>query len=242
MALAAVQAVLIPLFGVLCDMPLLASPAALFLVAALGNIGIAAVGTLLSALAARIGRENLLVILVLPLVIPVLVAAAEASRLVTERDFGPAWWHWIQLLARIWHHLRHGRHRAVRICDGGVARVDRPAASGSDRDALLPTAAERARRSPPSWRSASWLRVKPRMGEAQRIVYIHVAVAWFGLVGLIGSCDLRTALPAETTTSRGIIGPKLSPKSAGCVPASRWSPDPCGRTPPGAPGGRGNHD
>ena len=98
-ALATVQAVLIPLFVVLSDVPLLASPAALLLVAALGNIGIAAVGTLLSALAARIGRDNLLVILVLPLVIPVLVAAAEASRLLVAQDFGPSWWHSIQLLA-----------------------------------------------------------------------------------------------------------------------------------------------
>jgi heme exporter protein B len=98
-SLAAVQVVLIPLFGALCDVPLLASPAALLLVAALGNIGIASVGTLLSAVAARVARENLLVILVLPLVIPVLVAAAEASRLLTERDFGGSWWQWIQLLA-----------------------------------------------------------------------------------------------------------------------------------------------
>ena len=98
-ALATVQAVLIPLFVVLSDVPLLESPAALLLVAALGNIGIAAVGTLLSALAARIGRDNLLVILVLPLVIPVLVTAAEASRLLVEQDFGPSWWHSVQLLA-----------------------------------------------------------------------------------------------------------------------------------------------
>ncbi len=86
-ALATVQAVIIPLFVILSDVPLLASPAALCLVAALGNIGIAAVGTLVSAVAARIGRDNLLVILVLPLVIPVLVTAAEASRLLAEGRF-----------------------------------------------------------------------------------------------------------------------------------------------------------
>ena len=99
MALATVQAVLIPLFGILCDVPLLASPAALLLVAALGNIGIAAVGTLPSAVAARIARENLLVILVLPLIIPVLIAAAEASQLLTAGDLGATWWQWVQLLA-----------------------------------------------------------------------------------------------------------------------------------------------
>ena len=80
LALAAVQAVLIPLFVMLSDVPLLASPAALCLVAALGNIGIAAVGTLVSAVAVRIGRDNLLVILVLPLVIP---GARHGGRSVT---------------------------------------------------------------------------------------------------------------------------------------------------------------
>ena len=98
-ALAAVQAVVIPLFTILTDVPLLASPGAVCIVAALGNIGIAAVGTLVSAAAARIDRDNLLVILVLPLVIPVLVTAAEASRLLAAGDFGPSWWYAIQLLA-----------------------------------------------------------------------------------------------------------------------------------------------
>ena len=89
-ALATVQAVVIPLFGILSDVPLLASPAALLLVAAWGNMGIAAVGTLFSAVAARIGRDNLLVILVLPLVIPVLITAAEASRLLAAARLRPA--------------------------------------------------------------------------------------------------------------------------------------------------------
>jgi heme exporter protein B len=98
-ALAVVQAVVIPLFVILSGVPLLAAPAAMCLVAALGNIGIAAVGTLVSAVAARIARDNLLVILVLPLVVPVLVTAAEATRLLAALDFGPPWRHAIQLLA-----------------------------------------------------------------------------------------------------------------------------------------------
>ena len=48
-ALAALQCVLIPLFVVLADVPLLAHPGPMWLVALLGNLGIAAVGTLLSA-------------------------------------------------------------------------------------------------------------------------------------------------------------------------------------------------
>ena len=99
LALSAVQIVLIPLFGALCDMPWLASPAALLLIVVCGNVGIAAVGTLVSAVAARIGHDNLLVILVLPLVVPVLVAAAEASQILVTVDSGDDWWHWFELLA-----------------------------------------------------------------------------------------------------------------------------------------------
>ncbi len=98
-ALAAIQCVLIPLFAVLSDVPLLAHPWAMLLIALLGNLGMAAVGTLLSALANAIRRGGgLAVLLVLPAVIPVVLAAAEATRLMVEGDFGPAWWRWIQLL------------------------------------------------------------------------------------------------------------------------------------------------
>jgi len=98
-AVAALQCILIPLFVVLSDVPLLAYPWAMLLVAFLGNLGIAAVGTLLSALTGGIRPNgNLLVLLVLPMVIPVVLAAAEATRLIALGDFGPAWWRWIQLL------------------------------------------------------------------------------------------------------------------------------------------------
>lgn len=99
LALATVQAVLIPLFGVFCDVPWLSAPTALLLIMACGNVGLSAVGTLLSAVAARIGRDNLLVILVLPLVVPVLVAAAEASQLLVTADLDGNWWRWFELLA-----------------------------------------------------------------------------------------------------------------------------------------------
>jgi heme exporter protein B len=69
-------------------------------VAVLGNLGIAAVGTLLSAVA-NTGRQSsyLLPLLVLPTVIPLVLGAAEATRLAVDRDFGPNWWRWVQLLA-----------------------------------------------------------------------------------------------------------------------------------------------
>jgi len=97
--LAALQSVLIPLFIVLCDVPLLAHPRAMLLVALLGNLGIAALGTLLSALTAGIRHGgNLLALLVLPMALPVVLASTEATRLAIGGDFGAEWWRWIQLL------------------------------------------------------------------------------------------------------------------------------------------------
>lgn len=98
-ALAALQCLLIPLFFVLSGLPLWDHAAEMLLIAFLGNIGIAAVATLVSALATGIGRSgNLLVLLVLPLIIPVLLAAAEATRLVAEGQIDESWWRWVQLL------------------------------------------------------------------------------------------------------------------------------------------------
>jgi heme exporter protein B len=98
--LAALQSVLIPLFAVLADVPLLNRPWAMFFVALLGNIGIASAGTLLSALATRVHRgTNLTVLLALPLAIPVVLAAAEATRLLTETELDRSWWDWNLLLA-----------------------------------------------------------------------------------------------------------------------------------------------
>ncbi|MFH1267122.1 MAG: heme exporter protein CcmB [Planctomycetota bacterium] len=98
-ALAALQAVLIPLFVVFSDVPLLVHPGAMCLVALLGNLGISALGTLLSALATGIRHSgNLLALLVLPMAVPVVLASAEATRLMTQGDFGPQWWRWVQLL------------------------------------------------------------------------------------------------------------------------------------------------
>jgi heme exporter protein B len=99
LALAAAESLLVPVFAVLCEVPLLAHPWALLLVGLLGNVGIAAVGTLVSAMTAGLRRRgNLLVLLVLPLVAPVLLGAAEAIRLSCEGRFGPDWWRWVQLL------------------------------------------------------------------------------------------------------------------------------------------------
>lgn len=98
-ALGVLQCLLIPLFGLLADLPLRERAWQILLVAVLGNLGLVSVGTLLSALATAIGRSgNLLTLMVLPLVIPVVLAAAEATYLLTQGPIGAAWWRWINLL------------------------------------------------------------------------------------------------------------------------------------------------
>jgi heme exporter protein B len=98
-ALAVLQCLLFPLFFILAGVPLSERIAPLLLVASLGNVGIAAVATLLSALATGLGRNaNLLVVLVLPLIIPVILAGAEATRLLADNQINDAWWRWVQLL------------------------------------------------------------------------------------------------------------------------------------------------
>ncbi len=98
-ALLALEALLIPLFFVLSDLPLQKHAGAMLLIAILASPGMAAVGTLVSALAAGSGKSgSLLVLVVLPLVIPVVLAAAECTRLAVQGQIDEPWWRWIQLL------------------------------------------------------------------------------------------------------------------------------------------------
>ena len=99
-ALGTLQAVLIPLFVVLCDAPLAMHPWAMLLVAALGNLGIAAVGTLLSALTSAMRHTgSMLALLALPLAVPVVLAAAKATQCLGGDEFDADCWRWVQLLA-----------------------------------------------------------------------------------------------------------------------------------------------
>jgi heme exporter protein B len=98
--LSTLEVLLIPLWVALLGVPLLAAPAAMALVAILATLGIAAVGTLLSAILSGLGpRTGGLALLILPLLLPVMLAASEATRLIEEHDFGLAWWRWVGLLA-----------------------------------------------------------------------------------------------------------------------------------------------
>ncbi len=76
--MAVVEIVLLPLFAALFDVPLL-RPGVL-LVMALGTLGYGAVGTLLAAIAVNTrAREVMLPILLLPLAVPLLIAAVQAT-------------------------------------------------------------------------------------------------------------------------------------------------------------------
>jgi heme exporter protein B len=99
-SLVLLELVLIPIFIVMTDVPLLARPGAIALIAALGNIGFAAIGTLVSAITADLrNRGSLVALLVLPLVMPVVLASAEATSMTLAGDVDRQWWRWIQLLA-----------------------------------------------------------------------------------------------------------------------------------------------
>ncbi len=73
-----VELLVFPAFGMIFDLPLLQP--ALIPVALLATLGIAAVGTLFSAMAVNTrAREVMLPLLFLPAVVPVVIAAVEAS-------------------------------------------------------------------------------------------------------------------------------------------------------------------
>jgi len=89
LALLILQGLLLPAFAALSGVPLLARPGAMLLVAALGALGISAVGTLLSAVTAGLRQTaGLLGLLTLPLIVPVLLAATEATRLLAQPGTG----------------------------------------------------------------------------------------------------------------------------------------------------------
>ena len=92
-----VEAVLLPLFSVLFDTPLL-RPGVL-VVTALGTVGYAAVGTLLAAIAVNTrAREVMLPILLLPLAVPALIAAVQATGYLVEGGTLAEVGGWVRLL------------------------------------------------------------------------------------------------------------------------------------------------
>ena len=93
-----VELIVFPIFGVLFNLSLLIPwfvPVAL-----LATLGFAAVGTVFSAMAANTrSREVMLPLLFFPVVLPVIVAAVEASGAVILGDAGSELRRWIPLMA-----------------------------------------------------------------------------------------------------------------------------------------------
>ena len=86
-----VELIALPIFVILFNLPLQAGP--LLLIVALGTLGIAAVGTLFSAMAAATqARELLLPILIFPLIVPVVIGSVRAtSDLIAPVANDPPW-------------------------------------------------------------------------------------------------------------------------------------------------------
>ena len=94
-----VEIILLPLFVIFFNLDLLDKIDMLMLVLVLGTLGVSSVGTLFSAMTAQIrAREVMLPILLLPLIVPVMIGAIEATRGILEGDPLSFYRHWIELL------------------------------------------------------------------------------------------------------------------------------------------------
>ena len=92
-----VEALLLPVFAVLYDFSLFLPE--LLLIAALATLGFAAVGTLFSAMAVNTrSRETMLPLLLLPLTVPVIIAAVEATGAILDGGSLGELGRWWQLL------------------------------------------------------------------------------------------------------------------------------------------------
>jgi heme exporter protein B len=98
--MAVVEAVLLILFAVFFSLDFTTALPALSLVLALGTLGLAAVGTLFGAITAQLrARELLFPVLLLPAVVPVLLASVSATQVVlSHQPLGEAA-PWLKLLA-----------------------------------------------------------------------------------------------------------------------------------------------
>ena len=89
--LGATQAVVVPLAGLFLHADLWPVLPGLLAVLLLGNVGFAALATLFSAVAARTrARETLLPLLFLPLALPLLIGAVQATQAVLAGGLGAA--------------------------------------------------------------------------------------------------------------------------------------------------------
>lgn len=94
-----VEILLFPLFILFFNLDVVAELGILLMVFVLATFGLSAVGTLFSALTVQIrAREVMLPVLLLPLAVPVMIAAVEATRGILNADPYSFYSQWIELL------------------------------------------------------------------------------------------------------------------------------------------------
>lgn len=93
-----IEVVLLPVFAVMLGLPALS--VTLGLIILLATVGFATVGTFFAAIAAQTrSREILLPVLFFPVIVPVIIAAVEATALVLNGGpMLPVWTRWVPLL------------------------------------------------------------------------------------------------------------------------------------------------
>ena len=95
-----VEILLFPMFVIIFNLEVVEEISLLLLVFFLATVGLSAIGTLFSALTVQIrAREVMLPILLLPLVVPVMIAAVEATKGALNGDPLALYKQWLELLA-----------------------------------------------------------------------------------------------------------------------------------------------
>ncbi len=95
-----VEILLFPMFIIFFNLNVVEEISLLLLIFFLATVGLSAVGTLFSALTVQIrAREVMLPILLLPLVVPVMIAAVEATKGALSGDPLTMYGQWLELLA-----------------------------------------------------------------------------------------------------------------------------------------------
>lgn len=93
----AAEVVLVPVFGSFFDVSILKP--GIVAVIILGTIGFAAVGTVFAAMAVNTrAREVMLPILLLPILLPLIIASVKATGLLIDGEPWSATWSWVNLL------------------------------------------------------------------------------------------------------------------------------------------------
>jgi heme exporter protein B len=95
----AVEAVVLPLAGILYGLPLLGALARLLPILALGTLGTVALGTFYAGMASRVrAREVLLPLLLFPMLAPLVIAGVRATQVVLLGDVVAARVNWLGVL------------------------------------------------------------------------------------------------------------------------------------------------